>query len=460
MKNDNRNEQNEQRDRASEAAASVLSLARARLFTEFRYLGQAIALPELKETYNTTGISTRSGSIYYNPLHVIAAWKEDPRRLCREYLHCVLHFVFLHPFVSSSIDHKRWNLACDLAIENVLREMKSDLIECEDDAFQSALLDEIKEKAGRVTAENVYRYLNEADVPEDTIRSWSSLVYRDSHTDWYSNMHQSENAEAEQQTGETDNFSQSGISETELKELWTNISESLDVDLETFSAGEVPDGTLIQNLKSLRRERVNYAAFLRRFAVYDEEITVNDDEFDYVPYTFGLTHYGNMPLIEPLEYKESEKIRDFVIAIDTSGSVRGDLVQKFIEKTFSILSERESFFQKIRLRIMQCDDQIREEAVINDRQELDSYLKSLTLKGFGYTDFRPVFERVDELVIEKAFVHLKGLIYFTDGYGEYPKSMPNYDAAFIFTSYDDERPEPPPWAIRIVLEEDQLQETT
>ena len=62
--------------------------------------------------------------------------------------------------------------------------------------------------------------------------------------------------------------------------------------------------------------------------------------------------------------------------------------------------------------------------------------------------------------VEKQFRNLKGLIYFTDGYGEYPKSMPNYDAAFIFTSYDDERPEPPPWAIRIVLEEDQLQETT
>ncbi len=35
--------------------------------------------------------------------------------------------------------------------------------------------------------------------------------------------------------------------------------------------------------------------------------------------------YGNMPLVEPLEYKETDRVRDFVIAIDTSESVRGRL---------------------------------------------------------------------------------------------------------------------------------------
>ena len=38
-----------------------------------------------------------------------------------------------------------------------------------------------------------------------------------------------------------------------------------------------------------------------------------------------------MPLIEPLEYKEVKRIKEFVIAIDTSGSVSGELVQKFIQ---------------------------------------------------------------------------------------------------------------------------------
>ena len=49
---------------------------------------------------------------------------------------------------------------------------------------------------------------------------------------------------------------------------------------------------------------------------------LNPDEFDYNFYTYGFALYENMPLIEPLEYREVKRIREFVIAIDTSGSRR------------------------------------------------------------------------------------------------------------------------------------------
>ena len=39
--------------------------------------------------------------------------------------------------------------------------------------------------------------------------------------------------------------------------------------------------------------------------------------------------YGKMPLIEPLESRESKKIRDFVIVLDTSESTAGELVKNF-----------------------------------------------------------------------------------------------------------------------------------
>lgn len=74
---------------------------------------------------------------------------------------------------------------------------------------------------------------------------------------------------------------------------------------------------------------------------------LNPDEFDYNYYTYGLTLYENMPLIEPLEYKEVKRIREFVIAIDTSGSTSGSLVQTFVQKTYNILKSTESFFQRL-----------------------------------------------------------------------------------------------------------------
>ena len=64
--------------------------------------------------------------------------------------------------------------------------------------------------------------------------------------------------------------------------------------------------------------------------VMGESVQMNDDEFDYIYYTYGLERYGNMPLVEPLEYKDSKKVREFVIAIDTSASCRGALVKSFL----------------------------------------------------------------------------------------------------------------------------------
>ena len=72
---------------------------------------------------------------------------------------------------------------------------------------------------------------------------------------------------------------------------------------------------------------------MMKFAVLKEEVYVDEDSFDYAFYTYGLSLYGNMPLVEPLEYKEQHKIEDFVIVIDTSMSCSGELVKRFLEET-------------------------------------------------------------------------------------------------------------------------------
>ena len=67
-----------------------------------------------------------------------------------------------------------------------------------------------------------------------------------------------------------------------------------------------------------------------------------------------------------------------------------------------------------------------------------------------------MFGYVEQLAAEGEFENLKGLIYFTDGYGIYPAQMPAYDTIFIFLDENGDRPELPPWAIGIVLNEDDI----
>ena len=245
-----------------------------------------------------------------------------------------------------------------------------------------------------------------------------------------------------------------------LKREWQDVSERIQLDLEAQShqRGALP-GSLQRQLELGNRERHDYAAFLRKFAVMGEHMQLNDDEFDQIFYTYGLKLYGNLPLIEPLETKEVKRIREFVIAIDTSGSTSGALVERFLRRTYDILSSEESFFKKINLRILQCDAQIQESATIQSREDFERYMRSFTAKGLGGTDFRPVFEHVDELLRRGEFTQLRGLIYFTDGQGAYPARKPDYEAAFVFLESDDApAPEVPPWAIRLVLDERQITE--
>ena len=147
--------------------------------------------------------------------------------------------------------------------------------------------------------------------------------HRDSHSHW-------EKEEAPPKTGRPKNN----------KEDWDDRREKMQVEMETFSQeASEDDGNLRNQLAVENRERYDYKNFLKKFSVLRETLQVDPDAFDYVFYHYGMELYGNMPLIEPLETKELRRIEDFVIVIDTSMSCSGELVKKFLEETYTVLSQ-------------------------------------------------------------------------------------------------------------------------
>jgi predicted metal-dependent peptidase len=150
------------------------------------------------------------------------------------------------------------------------------------------------------------------------------------------------------------------------------------------------------------------------------------------------------------------RVREFVIAIDTSGSVAGELVQSFIRKTYNILMQSESFFEKVNIHIIQCDAAIQEDVKITSQEEFETYIKNMKLLGFGGTDFRPVFNFVNELIQKREFANLKGLLYLTDGYGTFPEQKPAYETAFVFVDDELSSPAIPVWAMKLVLSREDI----
>ncbi|MDO5695251.1 MAG: VWA-like domain-containing protein, partial [Eubacteriales bacterium] len=215
-------------------------------------------------------------------------------------------------------------------------------------------------------------------------------------------------------------------------------------------------GSLVQNIEEVRKDPIDYKQFLMDFAAFGEEMHVNHDEFDYIYYNYGMDLYGNIPLIEPLEYSSEKRVREFAIVLDTSGSCTGEVVQSFLEKTYSVLMTEETFSNKVNIHIIQSDTAIQQDYKIRSVEEMDEFLRTQKLTGFGGTDFRPAFAYIDELIENKEFENLKGILYFTDGYGTYPAEIPDYKTAFVFVDTGTVTPNVPSWAMKVVLEEERL----
>ncbi|MBR2832312.1 MAG: metallopeptidase [Oscillospiraceae bacterium] len=458
----------DRQDKALRLADEILKLSQSTLMIKLRFLDMALSRFRLTPREGVLGTDGRA--FCYDPWRVLEMYRANRYDVNRLTLHSLVHCIAGHMFTDPAVDRRLWDLACDMAAENVVLELDVSAEEAPERSGKMTELRRFSGKNGLLTAPRIYARLRSAQPGETRLRELETLFRRDDHTLWYQTAgrlltgEEPEEQEGDEPNGRVPELRTAAADEVlplneeeENRRFWKYVAERIQTDLETTSVkyGAMA-GTLLQNLREVNREHHDYADFLRRFAVSGETMKLDTDEFDYIYYTYGLTLFGNMPLIEPLEYRDTKRIKEFVIAIDTSGSVKGELVQRFVEKTYSVLMQQESFFTKINLHIIQCDAVVQEDKKITDREGFEEYLKTMQIRGLGGTDYRPVFEYVDGLIRAGEFTNLKGLIYFTDGFGRFPAKQPDYTTAFVFLNDELANPQVPVWAIRLVLQSDEI----
>lgn len=456
-------DKNDNNNLISKAAHDILTLARSLLIVRLRFLDIAIGRLELTPADGGT-FATNGTRIVYNPKHVVISYKKENEKPARDYLHMVLHCIYSHMFTGGLESPELWDLACDIAVESTINDLGLDVTDSSVTPAQTAETSRLLTEVNMLTAEKLYHHFLTSGISESETARLRTLFTADDHSCWHGSKQRSttdgsEEKDLSDNTGRDDEDDAFTIDMPlpEIGEEWKEIAEKVEDALETFFKEQGDEeGGLIQNLRAVNRERYDYTSFLKKFSVLGETLGVNDEEFDYIFYTYGLKLYKNMPLVEPLEYKESRRIREFVIAIDTSASTSGDLVQRFLQKTYNILKSTESFFSRVNIHIIQCDADIQEHVKITSEEEFDRYISRMDILGLGGTDFRPVFSLVDKLTEAGAFSDLRGLIYFTDGYGIFPTYKPDYQTAFVFIDDEYGDPDVPPWAIKLVLQDDEI----
>lgn len=457
--------------------------ARNELYLAMRYLFLPLNSLNPAVDKSTFLLATDGQNLLYNPMMIEQKSMINQVLVNRAYLHSVLHCMFCHPFVRpGNIGHRAqekaqdavsgnalWDIACDVAVEYIIDGLE---LKCVQQIIPERRENIYKMLEGRysvVSAQNVYEYLRHMN--EEEQGQWESIdTFKvDDHKYWYSSdKNDSDNKDGDNNdndrnnNGSNDKNEQSGgegkgtkLTQQLCRQLnvkWEQTAKRAGSEMEAFTrtAGTV-QASMVKALKPECVQKLSYREFLRRFAVVREEMHTDLDSFDYGFYNYGLMTYNNIPLIEELEYREEQRIEDFVVVLDTSGSCAGRVIQKFLDETFSVLSTEEMFADRTRIHIIQCDNQIQSDTVIRSRKDIERFKENFEVKGFGGTDFRPAFEYVKALTERKEISNMRGLLYFTDGHGIYPKARTAYKTAFIFPQEDEAQKNVPPWAMKMIL---------
>lgn len=414
---------------AHELAEDILTLSRNTLLVNLRFLDAAVSrfAPEPGEKLATDG-----QTLYYEPMVLLRSYRAEHAAPVRDYLHLVLHCVFCHMYRRGHERAELWDLACDIAVEHAIAGLGLLAATTAREQKQLVVTSRIQREIGMLTAEKVYRYLLRQPHWLEELEDLPALFAADGHELW-------KNARAEDES------------------FWRDISRRMQVDMETFGRRQGDKAlAMMQNLREVNRESGDYAGFLRKFASKGEVMRTDPEEFDYIFYTYGITQYGNMPLIEPVEYKPVAREKELVIAVDLCGLISAEQARGFLRRAFQVFQQSRGSGQELRLHFLACGGDRLTRQTVTTQQELEEFLAPLRSHYREEGDLRAAFLWTDDMLRRRQLRNLKGFLALTDAPTRFPPRKPDYDAAVVFVNDNYSTPDVPPWAVRLVLQKDEL----
>lgn len=360
----------------------------------------------------------------------LASLRSHSAVLARAYAHMLLHCLLGHVNPPEGVDELRWSVAADAAVGVLLAELDCPAI-CVPDAARDEQLTVLRSRVEHPTARAFYTLLEREGTDEGELARLELALGMDSHACWFRDG--------------ADTQAMSMHERDALQRRWQQLARQAATEL---SARGAAGDALESSLGELDAAPMSLPELMASLCSPRERVHVNVDEFDYALYAHGLATYGNVPIVEPLEYIEQPRPRDLVIAIDSSGSIGLEQARGFMRLACGLLAAGTG--EGTRVHVVQCDERIQDVRVVESAADAAALVENMTLRGRGGTDFRPVFDyALDVLETSKHEQReLAGVVYFTDGKGTFPESAPPFDAAFAFL---DEAAPVPGWASTVLV---------
>ena len=353
--------------------------------------------------------ATNARALYYNKAYIEALNLEETKFiLAHEALHCALS----HFNRRDRRDKRRWDVACDFAINPLLV----------DDGLTPPPGALLTDRYRGMTAEEIYLYIKD-NTDEEPL---DQHIYDDDDKEsgrGKGNGRGSSGGGQPEQDGDKQSEDhpqatsddQSGSGAPKPPPLSTAEREALAIQWQQRLAGAAQQamragklsGSIARLVDHLLQPQLPWRMLLARYMTS----TARTD------YSFTRPSRREGPAILPS--LRTAHI-DLVIVLDTSGSVTDDEMHEFLSEIDAIKGQLNA-----RITLHACDAQLAQDGPWI-YEPWEAVTLPSKLHGGGGTRFTPAFEWVEQLERRPDL-----LLYFTDAEGEFPKQEPPYPVIWL-----------------------------
>lgn len=391
-----------------------LSAARTRLILDRPFLGALVLRMPMKaaDPKWCKTIGTDARAFYYNPEYIDALTVDQAQfALAHEALHCALsHFAR-----REHRDRKRWDVACDLAINPLL--IREGMTPAPGALFDAGFED--------MMAEEIYPYVKE-DTEEEThdahLYGDDSDSNRSGEQDEQSLQPEPGDSEGQGGTAGHSAAPPDPLSESEREQLSIQWRQRLaGAAQQALQAGKL-GGHLLRLVDHLLAPQLPWRMLLARYMT-----AASRDDYSYM----RPSRREGSAIFPTLRGAQVE----VHVVLDTSGSIKPDEMREFVTEVDAIKGQ-----VRARITLQACDAELATDGpwVFEPWEE---FTLPGNLRGGGGTRFTPVFDW-----LQQAGQKPDLLVYFTDAAGEFPQQEPDFPVIWLVKGRGKV-----PWGQRIQL---------
>lgn len=351
----------------------------------------------IKEDPDTMAAYTDGVNLGYNPKYIESLSIKEVKALIA---HEVLHVALEHMFRMGIRGHELWNIACDYAVNLILK----------DDGYNIPEGGLISNQFGGMAAEQIYAILAQNKDGKETSTSTCTNSNNgnggeDNGRDM-SNIPPSMVGEVREYPKFKDNGEPAKPIEEAQAEWRQKVAQAMEMAKMQGRISSLLKKIITENLKPV----IPWQSTLSRFMA---ENTKND-------YTWTRPSKRYLYTGCYLPDRNTPSLGRIVVAIDTSGSITQAGLNEYAAELRAILN----ISPDTEIEVIYAD------ANVVNTEVLSVYDLELHPQGGGGTDYAPVFNYVKEQGND-----ISCLIYFTDGYCDsFPTDKPEYPTLWVINS--------------------------